>query len=366
MSVTVNAPEAGKNAGAHGTGRKIYMDYLRVIATVFVIGVHTVSLAASMVPPGTTAFYVLEMFDFTFLSCNLLFVMISGGLLLPVRGEAAGHFYLRRFSRVAVPLVVYYILYVCAKEGLVWLRPDHWLSMIQRILTGPPVEAPHFWLVYVILWLYVLTPFLRWIVQHIPDRVFAGVIVVIFAVNALDTYLPAFGADAHLAPIVDSFAGVFLFGYFLAEKCSRREENLFIAGGVLSGIVSCALILYTGTYENYIYQNAPTMMLFSAAVFLSVKRITAGKQRTQAFLRLVGKYSYSILLIHWGVLHFVVKQILGVNVLAGGIVGGCVLMMTLTFLLSLAGAWVIDNTLLRLIHFGVEKCIYYRKKRHDP
>lgn len=31
----------------------------------------------------------------------------------------------------------------------------------------------------------------------------------------------------------------------------------------------------------------------------------------------ISRYSYSILLIHWGVLHFVVKQKLHVNVLGG-------------------------------------------------
>lgn len=335
--------------------RKIYLDYLRVIATVFVICVHTVSLAATMVAPGSTSFHVLEIFDFTFLSCNLLFVMISGALLLPVRGEKIGTFFRKRFSKVAVPLVVYYILYVCAKEGLEWLYPDHWLSMIRRILTGAPEEAPHFWLVYVILWLYVLTPFLRWIVQHIPDSVLAGVIGVIFVVNALDTYLPVWGLDAHLSPVVDSFAGVFLLGYFLSGKCSRRAENLFLAGGVISFVISCFLILQTETYELFIYQNAPTMMLFSSGIFIGVKRAATGCSGEHPLIQLVSRYSFSILLIHWGVLHFGVKQLLHVNVLSGGILGGCLLMIVLTLILSLAGAVIVDNTLLRLIQTLLQK-----------
>lgn len=329
--------------------RKIYLDYLRVIATVFVICVHTVSLAATMVEPGSTSFHVLELFDFTFLSCNLLFVMISGALLLPVEGERPGTFFRKRFSKVAVPLVVYYILYVCAKEGLEWLYPNHWLPMIRRILTGAPEEAPHFWLVYVILWLYVLTPFLRWMVQHVPDSVLAGVIAVIFLVNALDTYLPVFGLDAHLSLVVDSFAGVFLLGYFLSGICSRRGENLILAGGVISFFLSCFLILHTEGYEAYIYQNAPTMMLFSSAIFIGVKRAAADCGKEPALIGLVGRYSFSILLIHWGVLHFAVKQLLHVNVLSGGIIGGCLLMIALTLVLSLAGAFIVENTLIWLI-----------------
>lgn len=344
--------------------RKVYLDYLRVIATVFVICVHTVSLAATMVVPRSKSFYVLEIFDFTFLSCNLLFVMISGALLLPVQGEKMGTFFRKRFSRVAVPLVIYYILYICAKEGLEWLYPDHWLPMIRRILTGAPEEAPHFWLVYVILWLYVLTPFLRWIVQHIPDSVLAGVIVVIFLVNGLDTYLPVFGLNAHLSLIVDSFAGVFLLGYFLSGKCSRKVENFFLAGGVLSFGISCFLILYTEVYESYIYQNAPTMMLLSSAVFIAVKRAAARCSGENPLIRLLSRYSYSILLIHWGVLHFGVKQLLHVNVLSGGIIGGCLTMIVLTLLLSFAGAVIVDNTLIRMVQMILQKVSFLVTKRN--
>ena len=169
-------------------GRQVYIDDLRVIATVFVIGVHTVSLAATMTEYGNIPFRVLTIFNFIFLSCNLLFVMLSGALLLPVKNESIGNFFRKRFTKVAIPLVVYYILYIVAKEGLVWLRPDHWILMLRRILTGAPMEAPHFWLVYVIIWLYVLTPFMRYIVHNIPDTVLSGVIGVVFAICALDTY----------------------------------------------------------------------------------------------------------------------------------------------------------------------------------
>lgn len=337
--------------------RKIYLDYLRVIATVFVICVHTVSLAATMVLPESTSYYVLEILNFTFLSCNLLFIMISGALLLPVKGERLGAFFRKRFSKVAIPLVIYYILYVCAKEGMEWLYPDHWLAMIRRILTGAPEEAPHFWLVYVILWLYVLTPFFRWILQHIPDSVLAGVILVIFLVNGLETYLPFWGLNAHLSLVVDSFAGVFLMGYFLAEKCSVRAENILIAGGGISYVITCVLILWADNYAPYIFQNAPTMMLFSSAIFLLVKRAAAKRRQESRFTRLLGKYSFSILLIHWGVLHFGVKQLLHVDVLSGGIVGGCLLMIVLTLFLSLIGAMILEHTLILLVQTALKKLV---------
>lgn len=328
------------------TGRKAYLDDLRAGATLFVICGHVVALAASMLTPKSLPYVLLELFRFVFTTSNLVFLMISGALLLPVRTESAWVFYRKRLFKVVFPMVVYYILYVCAKEGFVWLLPDHWLPMFRRMLQGPPVEAPHFWLIYVILGLYVLTPFLRWIAGHIPDGVFAGVMGVIVVICGLDTYLPAFGVRSLFSMVVDSFAGVFLLGYFLADRCSRRAENLFLAGGIVSFLISFVLIVRTETYIDYIYQNAPTMMLAAAAVFLTVKRLASASEGAPRLIRLFGRYSYEVLLIHWGVMHVAVKQILRVDVLSGGIWGGCLVMIALTAVLSLAGAIVLDRLLI--------------------
>lgn len=335
-----------------GAGRQIYLDELRVLATIAVICVHTVSLAATLTVPGSTGYKILELLNFLFSSCNLLFIMISGALLLSVKGEKWSTFFIRRFSKVAMPMVVYYVLYICAKRGFAWLMPDHWLPMLKLILSGAPEEAPHFWLIYVILELYLLTPFLRWMVQHMSDAVLTGLMWTVFVVNAIETYAPIFGIDTHLSPIVDSFAGVFLFGYFLSKDGNKRKEDFIIIGGVISFILSCITIMMTNHYTPYIFNNAPTMMLFAGAIFLIFKKALKNKKNENLFVRLMAKYSFSILLIHWGVLHVAVKQILHVNVLSGGIIGGCLLMIFLTLIISIVGAVIVDNTLIRWIHTG--------------
>lgn len=338
------------------SGRKIYLDYLRAMATVFVICTHVVGLTEPYFVAGTKEFQIVELLGFVFVAANLIFIMVSGALLLPVKGESAGRFWSKRFLKVAIPLIVYYIIYVCAKEGIQCLYPSYLPTLLIRILSGPPVEAPHFWLIYVILGLYALTPLLRYLVQNIPDSVLSGVIVVIFVVNALDTYLPLFGMDAHLSLIVDSYAGVFVLGYYIASgRCSRRVENILIAGGVISFAVTAYIIFYHGWYDDYIYNNAPTMMLFAAALFLMIKRATAQRTTTGKFIRLISRYSFSILLIHWAVLHVAVKDVLGIDVMSGGVIGGCLLMIVLTLTLSVIGGVVLDNTLIKAIYIVIDK-----------
>ncbi len=348
-------------------GRLAYLDDLRALATVFVICAHTVSLAQTFLPPGSTVYRVLDISELAFLPSNQLFIMISGALLLPVTHEKISTFFLKRCSKVALPLVVYYILYVCAKEGLVWLRPDHWYPLFIRILCGEPVEAPHFWLVYAIFRLYLLTPFFRWILRRIPDTVLAGVVFVFFAINTVYLYAPVswWGWTGHLEPVVNSLAGAFLLGYFLSgsdrvsdgnigRKASwvYPAENILIAGGALAFFWFSFLILNTETYIRHFHQGEPLVLLSAAAIFLLVRRAEEGRREKNTLpaitvpVRLLSRYSFSILLIHWGVLHYVVKQVLRVDVLSGGIVGGCLLTSALTLAISAAGAVIVEHLLI--------------------
>ncbi|WP_461900187.1 hypothetical protein [Roseburia intestinalis] len=50
-----------------------------------------------------------------------------------------------------------------------------------------------------------------------------------------------------------------------------------------------------------------------------------------------------------------VKQKLHVNVLGGGIVGGCIVMMVLTLFISAIGAMILDNTLLKWLQKPLQK-----------
>lgn len=336
--------------------RKLYLDYVRLLATIFVICTHTIALAKVQLTPGTIAFQLTEVFSFICLSCNLLFIMLSGALLLPVKGERIRDFYIKRFSKVAIPLVVYYIIYVCAKEGIQCLYPNYWLTFLGRILSGPPMEAPHFWLMYVILWLYILTPFFRYLVQNIPDTVLSGVIIVIFLVNAFDTYLPLFGMDSHLGVIVDSYVGVFLLGHYISGRCCKKAENILIVGGVISFFITCYIFFFHTGYDNYVYNNAPTMMLFASAIFLLAKRLESQWKSNGIVLRLINRYSYSILLIHWAALHVAVKDILKVDVMSGGIWGGCLITIILTLLVSLVGGILFEHLLIMPLQNLFLKC----------
>lgn len=339
--------------------RQVYLDQLRVLATILVIAVHTVSLGSTLVPERSVSWYGFEICNYLFLCCNLLFIMISGALLLPVKGESAGQFYRKRFVKVFIPMVVYYILYVCAKEGIVWLYPDHWFAMIKRILTGAPEEAPHFWLIYVIIWLYVLTPLIRYLMQHIPDSVLSGLVLVILVFQIAGTYWDTLYDNSVASGILGSFAGVFILGYYLTKEHRKSFRYLVYGAGILSVCLAVRHIFSGAAYHRYLFNNAPLMVFYTMAVFLLVKQIYRSTDTETVFTKLISRYSFGILLIHWGVLHYVVKQILHVSPVQFGVIGGSLLMIVLTLLFSLIGAVILDKTIIS----WVEHAIFFLEER---
>lgn len=72
------------------------------------------------------------------------------------------------------------------------------------------------------------------------------------------------------------------------------------------------------------------MVFYTMAVFLFVKQIYVKAETEHFFTKLISRYSFGILLIHWGVLHYLVKQIFHVSPTDFGVIGGSLLMIVLT------------------------------------
>ena len=192
----------------------------------------------------------------------------------------------------------------------------------------------------------MLTPVIRYLVQHIQDGVLDVFVIVIVVVHTLYTYVEPLYGSRILGGIVDSFVGVFIIGYFLTKEHGKGiRYGIYILGAV--SVVAAVRHIFSGAaYERYIFNNAPLMVWYAMAVFLLVKEFLKKKTDEPVFVKVVSRYSFGILLIHWGVLPYVVKQLLHVNVTVGYGIVGSVCMIVLTVAISLAGAALLDHVLI--------------------
>lgn len=359
-------------------GRKRYLDELRLLATVLVILVHSMQSAASQLLVYTQAaglgrpvlWYVLTGAAGLGLCCNLLFVMISGALLLPNREETAGAFYRKRVAKVAIPLIAYYLFYL-RRSGMVSFSPTSIGAALRMVISGPMELTPHFWLIYVLIGLYIGVPFLRWMLRELPDSALRGMAAVILAGAAAKTGCYLLGTGFGLNAFLFSWEGIFLLGYSLTRDGIRKYDRAIWGGGAAAAAL---IVWFSCTREDAAVvaaNDSVLMILYSMAIFLLFlrreerqmkramemdldsrrdagetdegrggmrdeerrgrrnergdrrdrsgngrcregrlnDRITRGAARLrQAALQMISRYSYSILLIHWFMLFVVVEK----------------------------------------------------------
>lgn len=333
--------------------RAVYLDYLRVLAAVLVILAHTCSPMVDAADADWKRL-VLVLGLSLGLCCNILYVMLSGTLLLggsQHEREGVLSFYIRRASKVIIPLIAYYFLLLHLNDEVRFLPPKQIGAALKRIMTGAPDVGPHLWLIYTIVALYLVTPFFRVMVQHMSDRLLSSLAVVILVLNALTTYLPVFGMAFGASTFLAGWEGVFLLGYILTRQSSQegapRRIRWILCAATVSYVVMAAAVFVDSAQMNLVYGSTPPIVLASCGIFvLFIKYKDWFQDKSNAVVRLCSKYSYSIILIHWYALFVVVQGKLHITALRFGCLGGIAASVAATFAVCLVMAFVFDNTVV--------------------
>lgn len=353
--------------------RDVCFDYLRVLAVVLVILAHSCSPMVDLADAGWKRLVLVCGLSLG-LCCNLLYVMLSGTLLLNTgkknTTESVAAFYIRRASKVIIPLIAYYLLLLSLNDEVHFLPPQNIGNAFKRIVTGAPDAAPHLWLIYTIVALYLVTPFFRVMVQHMGDRLLFSMAVVILVLNMLTTYLPLFGMAFGATTFLAGWEGVFLLGYIITrsyagqlpadigscsagsrqkapEGASRRNHMMLLAAAVVSYLVMVAVVYLDSANMNYVYGGTFTMVVTSAGIFaLFIKHKEWFKGKSNALVRLLSRYSYSIILIHWYALFVVVQGKFHITALRFGCLGGIAASVAATLVVCIVLAIVFDNTVV--------------------
>lgn len=347
--------------------RKLHWDYIRILAAVLVILAHACSPMVTVIEETGGADWkrlVLVCGLTLGLTCNLLYVMLSGALLLNVPKDVAEtenivSFYIRRASKIIIPLVAYYLFLLSLNHEVSFLPPKNLGTALKRIMTGAPDAAPHLWLIYTIVALYLVTPFFRVMAVHLSDKMLHSLMVLIFVLNALTNYLPLFGMNFGAATVLAGWEGVFLMGYILTRRNALPREDGHGSGLVFAGIagfvIAVVVVFGNSANMNYVYNNTLPLFLMACGIFelflknskrFAVKSGSRFGMLMDLLVRMCSKYSYSIILIHWYVLFVVVQGKMHVTALRFGCIGGIVATVTLTFVVCLIMAIVFDNTVV--------------------
>ncbi len=139
-----------------------WMDLARVIAASWVVIIHVAAVpTVHMQSVPTPWWWWANMYDCTARAAVPVFVMISGALLLTSPRLDPQRFFVRRVTKLLVPLIAWTCVYFAWR---VWFRHEQVTPMVvlRGVLNGLNTPAyPHLWFLWIVASLYALTPILR-------------------------------------------------------------------------------------------------------------------------------------------------------------------------------------------------------------
>jgi surface polysaccharide O-acyltransferase-like enzyme len=213
-----------------------YTSYLRVVAIIGVVLIHTAGLTyANDELRYTDAWWVAALATFSTKWAVPTFVMVSGALLLrPPADRSVGLFYRRRLSRIGIPLIVWHVVYITLTATVLVSTPVTPQRLFTRFLRGESYTGLYFF--WLILGLYLITPLLWPLVASLSQRALGLVGVLLMATTAvnlstlrlireLDSAGIAAG-DRTLFTQFVPFIGYFLLGYAMRNVIVRGSGRV--------------------------------------------------------------------------------------------------------------------------------------------
>lgn len=303
----------------------VYIDWLRIFATIAVVTIHTSGPVVSFNLFEYPQSYWLAGNLFEALSrCSVpLFVMISGALLLSSNKEVPYREFLKnRASKVFIPLfgwsVIYYIYK--ASEGIF----PYSLTEFSRAFLNDSISI-HFWFMYMILGIYLITPLVRIFVKHASRKDLQYFLLLWIIVSIVFKFIRYF-FDIHIKLelyYVTNYVGYFILGYYLSHFDLSKNKRMFAyLGAVIGGLLTFFLTyVYTvrkdGVLEGFWYEyHSPNVLLVAVGVFIFFKYFFSSRTvQLPKILAIVNQSSFGIYLVHLLVMNMVTNKISAISLM---------------------------------------------------
>lgn len=300
--------------------RNYQLDLLRVLACYLVIHQHASEFfyigAGGSVVRGDNTFFIGLMTSIARMSVPL-FVMISGYLLLPMKGTTSDYFK-KRFTRVLYPFVIWCILYAFY---FVIYRGDTFGQAIVNIFHIPVnygVEIGHLWYVYMLIGLYIVIPVISPWLSACPKKEIQGFLA-LWGLTTLLPYIhliyPEVLGECYWNPTpafyyFNGFIGYLLLGYYIKKYGPLSMPyaiTVSIIGYVITASVFCLRIDMTAAVPElelswgFCTVNVAMLAYGVFSIFMNIS--ACGESRFGNLVQNVSINSYGIYLAHIMVLN---------------------------------------------------------------
>ena len=254
--------------------RKQFLDVLRVLATCAVVLMHVLTGAtdvtdASIVPEYRSL--LLSVMDLV-TWCVPIFLLISGYLFLNPERTLTYPVMIKKYCRrIALAILLFGVPY--AASELVVTERTFRIRMIpealKMTLTGHTWS--HMWYLYLIFFLYLVTPLLKKVLRVLPVWGVAAVMAVIFLGSSVAPFLNKV-LNVNSIPVLPDGGVYFLYylcGYFFAvrEVCVDKGRNVWLTAAVAVLALGMILSRTLAGFSIQMAYNYPFTVLLAVLLF---------------------------------------------------------------------------------------------------
>ena len=283
--------------------RKQFLDVLRVLATCAVVLMHVLTGAtdvtdASIVPEYRSL--LLSVMDLV-TWCVPIFLLISGYLFLNPERTLTYPVMIKKYCRrIALAILLFGVPYAACE--LVVAERTFRIRMIPEALkmTLMGHTWSHMWYLYLILFLYLITPLLKKVLRVLPVWGVVAMMAVIFLGSSVAPFLNKV-LDVNSIPVLPDGGVYFLYylcGYFFAvrEVCVDKGRNVWLTAAVAVLALGMILSRTLAGFSIQMAYNYPFTVLLAVLLFAAGWNGSIKKHRIP--WQEAGALSFAVYLVH--------------------------------------------------------------------
>lgn len=290
-----------------------YMDGLRVMSIFLMIMLHVCGYGYRYYPVNSSTWLVLNFFMSVTGVCIVMFVMISGALMLD-KEITIKEMLKQRVVKLMMTFFIWSFLYACYEglSGILLRGVAIDTKLAETFISNLMIGRYHLWFLYMMAALYLITPLLRLLTikkDHfeyflVLAFVFGSVWKLLALIPFLSNVLHSIGYMLHI-DFVLGYSGVFMLGYYLhkyelSENVKKCIHGFALLSVAITFIGSSMISMHLHqVYMGLFTYTLPMYICLASSIFLLFKehygKISKGLQQSVSW---IAPYCFGIYLVH--------------------------------------------------------------------
>jgi surface polysaccharide O-acyltransferase-like enzyme len=304
--------------------RYLWVDLIRIIAIFAVVAIHVDTFGPSWNKIPWIDWWAANVYNAIIRFAVPMLFILSGYLLLD-KQEDDRTFFSKRFSKVAIPLVAWSMIYMIFAHKYD-VSSIFSLEFVQKFLTNDIFY--HLYFLYYIIGLYLITPLLRRILVNANMHDVRYFLILWFFFTPFNQLIGFFGYNIGIpVEAATGNLGLYLIGY--AIKKTRITDKMMYLSGVIVATSLVSMIFGTyimstnsGKFDAFLTSTSITQTTYAICLFILLREalghitLTMPYMKIENIIRAIAGASMGIYLVHPLLLHYILHGIFGVFLLS--------------------------------------------------